>query len=113
MLEIILEHNCKEELTGFTVEGHAGKEPRGENIVCAAVSILTKTTAASLGEIVQLQPEEFHMQEGRMVCRTGEITDPEKKKQVQLLLRSMELGLKETSRHYPGYLEISYSERLT
>ena len=30
------------------VEGHAGKMPSGENIVCAAVSILVQTLAANL-----------------------------------------------------------------
>lgn len=106
MVEVILESNQKGELVGFKIEGHAGFEQKGQDIVCAAVSILAQTTAASIQEILQVEPEVLRVQDGNLICRIGDLKEPDKKKGVQLLLESMVLGLKETSRNYPGYLEI-------
>ena len=40
-------------LQGFTVSGHAGGGPSGEDIVCAAVSVLFRTAA----RLLELQPD--------------------------------------------------------
>ena len=40
---------CK---SGFTVEGHADFKPKGEDIVCAAVSVLTQTALLGLGKYI-------------------------------------------------------------
>jgi uncharacterized protein YsxB (DUF464 family) len=40
-------------LKGFSVSGHAGTGPRGEDLVCAAVSALFRTAA----RVLQLQPD--------------------------------------------------------
>ena len=62
------------EIRGFDVSGHAEYAPYGEDIVCAAVSILTIATVnsleAQLGE-VQAQVAE----EGRVTCFLPEQLD--------------------------------------
>jgi uncharacterized protein YsxB (DUF464 family) len=40
-------------LRGFSVSGHAGSGPRGEDIVCAAVTVLFRTAA----RLLELQPD--------------------------------------------------------
>jgi len=50
-LEIRLDHQGA--LQGFSVSGHAGSGPRGEDLACAAVSVLFRTAA----RVLQLQPD--------------------------------------------------------
>jgi uncharacterized protein YsxB (DUF464 family) len=50
-VEIVVDHRGA--LQGFSVSGHAGSGPRGEDLVCAAVSVLFRTAA----RILQLQPD--------------------------------------------------------
>jgi len=40
-------------LLGFAVSGHAGSAPKGEDLVCAAVTVLFRTAA----RLLQLQPD--------------------------------------------------------
>jgi hypothetical protein len=40
-------------LLGFAVSGHAGSAPRGEDLVCAAVTVLFRTAA----RLLQLHPD--------------------------------------------------------
>jgi uncharacterized protein YsxB (DUF464 family) len=51
LVEIRLDHGGA--LQGFSVSGHAGSGPRGEDLVCAAVSVLFRTAA----RVLQLQPD--------------------------------------------------------
>lgn len=37
--------------SGLTIQGHAGYAPAGQDIVCAAVSVLVQTLCASLKEL--------------------------------------------------------------
>lgn len=40
---------------GVSIKGHAGYAPPGQDIVCAAVSVLVQTLCASLGELTTAQ----------------------------------------------------------
>jgi uncharacterized protein YsxB (DUF464 family) len=40
-------------LAGFTVSGHAGSAPKGEDLACAGVTVLFRTAA----RVLQLQPD--------------------------------------------------------
>ncbi len=92
---------------GFEVEGHAAFAPCGEDIVCAAVSILAQTTVLSLQKIVGMEPE-VNVSEGYLTCRLGSIKNEKSRSDAVLLLSSLALGLEETARNYPGYLQVIY-----
>lgn len=109
MVRIIIESNTAGEYTGFVVEGHAGFDQPGQDIVCAAVSVLTQTTALSLKRILKTELETFEISEGKLVCRVDQARNSQKHKEIQLLFRSMVLGLVETSKSYPEYLELEYT----
>ena len=44
MINVVIYQNEKEECTGFQTEGHAGYADPGQDIVCAAASVLIINT---------------------------------------------------------------------
>ena len=48
MIEVSIYKNAKSLITGFKVSGHAGFSKHGEDIVCAAVSVLVINTINSI-----------------------------------------------------------------
>ena len=108
MVTVYLESNNSGEITGFIVEGHAEFDEAGKDIVCAAVSVLTQTTALSLQKLLELESETLEVSKGRLTCRVSELDLKRRNQEIQLLLRSMELGLQETAHRYPDYLLLKY-----
>ncbi len=108
MVRVILEKNREGEITGFQVEGHAGFDVHGKDIVCAAVSVLAQTTVLSIREILKLEPEQVRVKEGHLVFRLGEVEDAEKRREARLLLRTMARGMEETCASYPRHLSLEY-----
>lgn len=94
-------------LYGFEAGGHAGYAPSGEDIVCAAVSALTQTALLGLGEILKV-PVEWSVDEdkGTLNAFVCEATDG-----TELILRTLEAGLKNIAGQYPDLVGIDYMQR--
>ena len=96
------------EYKGFNCIGHSGYAERGEDIVCAAISVLVINTINSLdklaGEKIKLVTNE---DEGLIDCRfEGQINDKAK-----LLLDSMVLGLREIKKQYgKTFIDLTFEE---
>jgi uncharacterized protein YsxB (DUF464 family) len=104
MIEVQIDYR-KERICGFTVKGHAGFGYPGEDIYCAGVSAITQT--ALLGLMCYLsQPPYFQMEEGLMECRLGEELTPEEQGIAQVILGTMEAGLKAMQESYGQYLSV-------
>ena len=94
-------------LLGFEARGHAGYAPSGEDIVCAAVSVLTQTALLGLQEVLKV-PVEWSVDEekGELIARVREATDG-----TEVLLRTLEAGLKNIAGQYPDLVGIDYMQR--
>ena len=96
------------EYKGFNCIGHSGYAERGEDIVCAAISVLVINTINSLdqlaGQKIKLVTNE---EEGLIDCRfDGHVNDRSK-----LLLDSMVLGLKEIKKQYgKTFIDLTFEE---
>ena len=96
------------EYKGFNCIGHSGYAEAGEDIVCAAVSVLVINTINSLD---RLAGEKFKLvtneEEGLIDCRfEGRINDKSK-----LLLESMILGLQEIKKQYgKTFIDLTFEE---
>lgn len=55
-------------MVGFRIEGHAGAGVHGQDIVCAAVSVLGQAIAGGLDEVVDARPS-IERREGFLECR--------------------------------------------
>ena len=89
---------------GFEAEGHAGFAGFGKDIVCAAVSVLTTTFINSVDELTNSEISvEADEKTGYMDVRVADYDNED----VQLLFRSLHLGLKEIEMQYSKYVKLT------
>jgi uncharacterized protein YsxB (DUF464 family) len=94
-------------LYGFQAGGHTGYAPSGEDIVCAAVSALTQTALLGLLEVLKV-PVEWTVDEeaGALSATIRESTDG-----TEVVLRTLEAGLRNIAEQYPDLIGIDYMQR--
>ena len=63
MITINVERNVNNEIVSFSLNGHAGYDVQGKDIVCAAVSAVTNMALIGLGEKLKLNLK-FEKSEG-------------------------------------------------
>lgn len=107
MINITIYQSAEHGYRGFLCKGHAGYADFGEDIVCAAVSILVINTVNSV--------EKFGGQ--AFLCETEQETgiidfrlkdDPTA--ETKLLLDSMILGLTEVEKDHRQHLKLNFKE---
>ena len=54
MITINIKRNVNNEIVSFTLNGHAGYDVQGKDIVCAAVSAVTNMALIGLGEKLKI-----------------------------------------------------------
>ena len=96
------------EYKGFNCIGHSGYADAGEDIVCAAISVLVINTINSLD---QLAGEKFKLvtneEDGLIDCRFENMINDKSK----LLLDSMVLGLQEIKKQYgKTFIDLTFEE---
>lgn len=85
--------------------GHAETAPYGEDIVCAAISVLSQTAVVGLQHYLSQEPM-TKVQEGFLHCTLPEdLTDKERERS-QIILKTMELGLKALEPNYGKYFKL-------
>ena len=108
MIRITIYQNKQNKCIGFRSEGHAQYDGQGQDIVCAAVSMLVINTVNSIETLTKdkfvLDAEESGYIDYRI---KGEPT-----KEAALLLNSMILGLTgmEEDKNYRDYVDIIFEE---
>ena len=95
MIRVTIYKNEKHQCVGFKAHGHAGFSEEGQDIVCAAVSVLTINTLNAIEKFAD--------------DRTSLVSDESKAK---LLLDAMVLGLEEIAEdeNYREYMDLTYEE---
>ena len=101
MIRVTL-HRTGEAITGFECRGHAGYAPAGQDIVCAAVSILTTTCVNALESVAGVKPE-AQAKDGRMAVSLPRDAGHD----AQVILRAMRQGLRDLAEEYPQYLQLN------
>lgn len=85
----------------FTITGHAGYAPIGEDILCAGVSAIAQTVIGSLQDLAGIQPD-YTLEDGRISC---EISDPhslseDQAKTARILMESLAVGCRQIEASY-------------
>lgn len=108
MIRIIIRQDCEGRPSGFSTAGHAGYAEAGEDIVCAAVSVLVLNTVNSVEQLTENGfRAEQNQETGEIDFRFSEIPDSSG----ELLLRSMILGLEQIQEEYGAeYLRLQFEE---
>ena len=94
-------------LCGIRVSGHAGYAPAGEDIVCAAASVLITTCANALESVAGIRPNVCHSERPVMfqVARPRGLS-PATEHDARIILRTAEQGFRDIAAQYPSYLQI-------
>ena len=90
-------------LTGFSVHGHAGLAPHGQDILCAAVSSAAYMTVNTITEIYGVSCVS-EVNDGEMKVRLS----AKDAQAVQPVLKGFSLHVRALSRQYPKHLKVIY-----
>ena len=108
MTKVTIYKNVKNECVGFKALGHAGYAEEGEDIVCAAISILTINTMNAIETFTDVDISlETDDELGLIEYRVDEPT-----KETSLLLDTMVLGLQTMAddENYAEYIDLLFEE---
>ena len=109
MIHAVIYQNRNKEYTGFQLEGHAGYVGEGQDIVCAAVSVLIINTINAMEAYTE---DEFSVvsdeMDGMMNCHFRKKLSRE----AELLFKTMILGLSDMSddENYKEYIDLTFEE---
>ena len=97
-------------LVGFHCVGHANFDEPGKDIVCSAVSALTTAIADGIVEVVKVQADvsmdESHGSHLILPADTG----GEELDKAELLLKTLQQGLRAIEQEYPKNLKVCIKE---
>ncbi|ABR48461.1 protein of unknown function DUF464 [Alkaliphilus metalliredigens QYMF] len=105
MIHIRVNRNKKNDISTFEVKGHANSAHYGEDVVCAAISVLSQTTVLGLHDIVGINVE-YKIQDGYLFCKMPEQLSDNEKVKSDVLIETMLLGIANIKETYPSYIEI-------
>ncbi|MBE5799475.1 MAG: ribosomal-processing cysteine protease Prp [Clostridiales bacterium] len=99
-------------LAGLMAKGHSQDSGlEGNDLVCCAVSVLMETGANALEEIVGLNTDDIcQMDDGYLQYIIPADLDQERKQKAEIVLRTIEQGLKDIQKIYPKFIRIQPKE---
>lgn len=105
MIQVLVQRDRQHRPVAVEIRGHALFAEYGQDIVCAAVSMLVQTVVFALDELLALKPV-LRVQEGYLLLarpkKLGQDRDKEKK--YYLLLETMLLGMRKAAGAYAANL---------
>jgi uncharacterized protein YsxB (DUF464 family) len=97
-------------LVGLESRGHSGQKPKGEDVVCAAVSTLVQALLVGLRDVAKAS--------GDVVCEMNDSIPlirvewaKSRARELDLLTRTIALSLKEIASGYAGHVSVSEVHR--
>lgn len=112
MIKVELEKKDKN-IIGFKMTGHAEYADYGQDIVCAAASMLAYNTVDTFTDLLNIKGKfYFDIPENGNLAELH-ITDKlhgREFEDAQLILRKFELGVKSLKTSYSDYIELDYTE---
>jgi len=92
-----------EQITGFSLTGHAGFGEHGQDIVCASVSSAALMAANTITEVISAKAL-TSQRDGYLTLRLREESDA-----CQIVLLGLLLHLSEIEKQYPAHLKVSFA----
>lgn len=112
MISISISINQKDRIQGYKLEGHANYAEEGEDIVCAAVSVLAQTALLSLNKVGKIEEEKLNYkideEIGYLEVILPSYLDRDRASKAETILRTFELGIKSIIESYPKYITLEY-----
>lgn len=87
------------------IKGHAGYAKYGKDIVCSAISSIACTALLGLIEF-STQKVEYVKEDGYLVFGVPEGLSPEETQKADVILKTMELGLRDVQKGYKAFVKM-------
>ncbi len=114
MIKVKIFKNDLGHIVKYNVSGHANYKTHGEDIVCSAVSVLSYTGLNALIELCGLNKDEIIYtiddDSGYLDVNLPKIMDNEILEKTEIVLKTLELGIKSVIESYPKYVTLEYRE---
>jgi uncharacterized protein YsxB (DUF464 family) len=110
MIKVTVWKSNKQGFDAFLVEGHAGYAEHGQDIVCAAVSVLAQTAVLAIEKLTGYNVR-IEMEDGRLYCRLPVAISAGKAAVIKTIIESMIIGLQAVAEEYPSYVVINQIRR--
>lgn len=93
-------------ITRLDCVGHAGDTLAGENLVCAAVSILVQNCVNAIEQITGITPPAVVDEAKALISVRAPQGTPEQAHDAQVILRTTVIGLTDISQVYPNMVTL-------
>lgn len=109
MIHVTIYQDSKNRYIGFEAEGHAGYADAGDDIVCAAASVLMINTVNALEAFTE---DRFRADSDETSGQLRVMLQSSPTKEGQLLLKTLVLGLTqmEDDENYAEYIDLTFEE---
>src|SRR5690625_2673218 len=105
MIEVIVTRNSEQNITGFTMSGHADIDVHGKDLVCAGASAVVFGSVNALYALTDCEPVIDMADEGGYLSVKLEDTSNDKG---QLILETMIVSLKTIELEYNDFIKLEY-----
>ncbi len=95
-------------IKGFQIEGHAGFNKKGPDIVCSGLSILSQNTVFSLVKLAGVKEKQLTLIDDEKRAIYAVLLPNVYSDKAQLLMESFELGVKILNKTYPAYVKLKH-----
>ena len=108
MIEVKFKEDDHGNLLSFEITGHAGYLVEGEDIICAAVSVLAIETVNSVERLAgyQMLVDEADDEGGYLYAEILSEREAEQQYITQILLKHLFYSLEDVAQTYPDYVTI-------
>ena len=106
MTRVRLYHDRRGRLSGFSLIGHAGAAPAGEDIVCAGLSAIAITAVNALGSVARITVHP-HTGEGYLSVRLPGRLTGRQRRTARIILQVARQGFYDITHAYPRYARVS------
>ncbi len=97
-------------LVGFTYDGHAEYDEYGKDIVCAAVTAQCMMAYNGLDEVMKIRNKIDIDQDGGYLSVSIDSASPNEKKEAQILMETLLLGIRAIELQYGNYIKLIEEE---
>jgi len=114
MTRITILKNRNGSIVEYEIKGHTRYGSFGKDILCASISILSQTALISLNEVCGIEENNIYYlideKKGYLkVSLPSELSKSQRDK-ADIVLKTMEVGLKSLVDVYPDYITLKYRE---
>ncbi len=108
MIDAVIYKSSQGVVQGFKIKGHALYDEPGSDIVCSAVSAIVFTALGGMDELAGFTS--FKEKDGYIKCIVPDNLTSEQQSTTQIILKTMDIGLRQIEADYNQYVRVRYEE---